>query len=88
MPLAKEIFPLTILGTCSGTALEHATKAQRGSRNTALLFFILGARWGWVVKDTPRPLYPRVKTMYLLYEMLGGLCGRFGRYSIPLASSP
>ena len=33
--------------------LEQATKAQRGSRGIALLFFNLGARWGgW---STPRP---------------------------------
>jgi hypothetical protein len=44
MPRAKEIFPLTILGTRADTALEHATKAQRGRRNIALLFFNLGAR--------------------------------------------
>ena len=34
-------------------------KAQRWSRGTALLSFNLGARCGWVVKATPRPLYPR-----------------------------
>jgi hypothetical protein len=35
--------------------LEQTTKAQRGSRGTALLFN-LGARWGgW---STPRPLSP------------------------------
>ena len=38
--------------------LEQATKAQRGSTGIALLFFNLGARWGWVVNATPRPLYP------------------------------
>jgi len=33
--------------------LEQATKAQRGSRVIALLFFNLEARWGgWL---TPRP---------------------------------
>ena len=39
--------------------LEQATKAQRGSKGTALSFFNLGARWGWVVNATPRPLYPQ-----------------------------
>jgi hypothetical protein len=34
-------------------------KAQRGSRVIALFFFNLGARWGWVVNATLRPLYPR-----------------------------
>jgi catalase len=40
-------------------SLEQAMNAQRGSRGIALLFFNLGARWGWVVNATPRPLYPR-----------------------------
>ena len=39
--------------------LERATKARRGSSCIALLFLNLGARWGWVVNATPRPLYPR-----------------------------
>jgi hypothetical protein len=39
--------------------LEEAMKAQRGRRIIALLFFNLGARWGWVVNATPWPLYPR-----------------------------
>jgi hypothetical protein len=38
--------------------LEQATKAQRGSRDTALLFLYLGPRWGWVVIATPRPFCP------------------------------
>jgi len=37
--------------------LEKSTKAQRGRRGIAQ-FFNLGARWGWVVNATPRPLYP------------------------------
>jgi len=36
--------------------LQQATKAHMGSRGLALLFFNLGARWGWVVNATPRPL--------------------------------
>jgi len=39
--------------------LEQTTKAHRGSRGIALLFFNLGARRRWVVNATPRPLYPR-----------------------------
>ena len=39
--------------------LEQATKPLRGIRGIALLFLNLGARWGWVVGATPRPLYPR-----------------------------
>jgi hypothetical protein len=38
--------------------LEQATKAQRGSSGVDLLFFNLGAKWGWVVNATSRPLYP------------------------------
>jgi len=53
MPRAKEILPLTILGTCAGTVLEYATKAQTGIRNIGLQFFNLGARRvGW---SKPRP---------------------------------
>ena len=39
--------------------LEQAMKAQSGSRDITYSFFNLGARWGWVVNATPRPLYPR-----------------------------
>ena len=38
--------------------LEQTMKAQRGSQGIRLLLNF-GARWGWVVNDTPRPLYPR-----------------------------
>ena len=34
-------------------------KAQRVSRGIPLFFLKLGTRWGWVVKATPRPIYPR-----------------------------
>jgi hypothetical protein len=33
-------------------------RAQRGSRGINLPILDLGARWGWVVSTTPRPLYP------------------------------
>jgi hypothetical protein len=33
-----------------------------GSRGTALLILNLGARRGWVVSTTPRPLYPRERS--------------------------
>lgn len=35
-------------------ALAQAIKTQRGSRGTALLFFNLGASWGWVINVMPR----------------------------------
>ena len=34
---------------------------------------------GWMVKATPRPLYPPAKTQYPLYGRLGGPQGRSGR---------
>ena len=40
----------------------HSTadhEAPQGEYSIALLSFTLGARWGWVVNDTPRPLYLR-----------------------------
>ena len=43
-------------------AVEHAAKAQRGSRGIAYSFFNLGARFSWVVIATPRPLYRREVT--------------------------
>jgi hypothetical protein len=36
----------------------NAMKAYRGSRGVAPLIINLGRRWMWVVKYTPRPLYP------------------------------
>jgi len=45
-------------GTDLKFTLEHVTKAQRGIRGIDV-FFNPGARWGWVVIATPRPLYPR-----------------------------
>jgi hypothetical protein len=39
--------------------IEHAMKTQKRSRTLTYSFFNLGARWGWVVNVTPRPLYPR-----------------------------
>jgi hypothetical protein len=51
--------------------LEQAMKAQRRSRDIALLFNF-GARWGWVVNATPRTLYP-------MYRRMGGPQARSGR---------
>jgi hypothetical protein len=38
--------------------LEQAMKTQSGSRCIVILFLNLGARKGWVVNVTSRPLYP------------------------------
>jgi hypothetical protein len=40
--------------------IQQATKGQEGSRVITLLLD-LGARRGWVVSNTPRPLYPKEK---------------------------
>jgi hypothetical protein len=58
---------------------QQATKAQRGIRGIALLIRDLGARRGWVVSTTPRPLYPPGNTLYPLYRRLDGPQGRSGR---------
>ena len=50
-----------------------------GDKAQALLILNFGARWGWVVSTTPRPLYPRGNTRYPLYRRLGGPRGRSGR---------
>jgi hypothetical protein len=74
----------------------QATKGLEGGRGIALLFHDLGARRGWVVSTTPRPLYPPGKIRYRLYRRLGGPQGRSGlvqkisphRVSIPGPSCP
>jgi hypothetical protein len=38
--------------------LYQATTGLEGSTGIALLILDLGARRGWVVSTTPRPLYP------------------------------
>jgi hypothetical protein len=65
-------------------SIEQATKAQRGCRCIALLFFNLGARWGWLTNATLRPLYPRERPSINckggwvgLRHGLGG-CGKSG----------
>jgi hypothetical protein len=37
-------------------ALEKAMKTQREAEAYLYSFFNLGARWGWMVNTTPRPL--------------------------------
>jgi hypothetical protein len=38
---------------------RNRPEGPEGGRGIALLFLDLGARRGWVVRTTPRPLYPR-----------------------------
>ena len=46
--------PLEVMFT-----LEHRPRRPRGGVGVQLYYFFnLGARWGYVVRDTPRPLYP------------------------------
>jgi hypothetical protein len=40
-------------------AQKQTMKAQRGNKGIAYSFFNLGARLGWVVNATPRPIDPR-----------------------------
>ena len=76
--------------------LEQATKAQRGSRGIALLFFILGASWWYVVGATFQCCTLGKETCYPLYRRLGGPQGRSGRVqhtsphqdSMPGSSNP
>ena len=42
-------------------SLEQAMKALSWSKVYLYSFFNLSARWGWVVNDTPRPLYPEAR---------------------------
>ena len=58
---------------------EHSTKAQRGSRGIAVLFFNLGARWGGWSTSRPGRSLPPGKTRYPLYRRLVGTQSRSGR---------
>jgi hypothetical protein len=62
-----------------GFSLQQATRAQRGSRGTVLLFHDFGARWWCVVSITPQSPLPPGKTRYPLYRRLDGPQGRSGR---------
>jgi len=43
-------------------------KEQRRKRSIAFFCTNLGAKWGWLVKDTPRLHYPREESRYTLEE--------------------
>ena len=47
----------------------HMTQRQIAS--TALLFFKLSARWGWVVNATPWPRYPRERDQVPIVQEAG-----------------
>jgi hypothetical protein len=69
---------------------------KRRSRGIALLIIDLGARRGWVVSTTPRPLYPRERPgTHCTGGWVGPRAGldvweksRLHRDSIPVPSSP
>ena len=72
-------------------------RAMKGIEVYMYLYCNLGAKWGWVVDATPRPLYPASKESRCpLYRRHGGSQGRSGRLrktsphwdSIPRPSSP
>jgi hypothetical protein len=46
-----------------------------GSRRTALLMLNLGARWGWVINTTLRPLYPRERATVPIVQEAGWTSG-------------
>jgi hypothetical protein len=50
---------VAIIWQRSRSPYNRPQMAQRGSRGVALLMLDLGARRGWVVCITPRPLYPQ-----------------------------
>jgi hypothetical protein len=57
--------------TCVCKGKDHPItghQGPRGVRGIALLIFNLGARSGWVVSTTPRPLYPREDPVPIVQE--------------------
>jgi len=76
---------------------ENRLRRPRGEVEVQLYsFFNLGARWGWVVNATPRPLYPRGRPgTRCIGGWVGAIAGLYGfgksclhRDSIPGPSSP
>jgi len=53
------------------STLEQAMKDQRGVQVYLYAFFNLGARWGWLVNDTSRPLYPRERDLVPIVQEFG-----------------
>jgi len=77
----------------SKVALAHATKAYMGRRRTAPLILYRGNRWKWVVRITPRPLYPPKEHRHPFSMWLSRLQSRSGRskeetIALPGPSSP
>jgi hypothetical protein len=56
--------------------LEHAMKAQMGSRGIAVLLAVHGVGWSM---PHPGHCIPGKDTLYLLYRRLGGLQGQSGQ---------
>jgi len=51
-------------------------EAQRWSGGIAPLILNLCARWGWVVNDTPQPLYLRERDQVSIVEKTAGTPGQ------------
>jgi hypothetical protein len=65
---------------CFFLTKHHAMKAYWDSGGIAPRILNLGTRWRWVVRFTPRPLYPQGKSpWYPLHRRLGGKQSRSGR---------
>jgi hypothetical protein len=59
---------------------NHTMESCRGNGCIAPCILYLGTRWRWVVSFTPRPLYPKGKSLsYPLDRRLGGPQSRSGR---------
>jgi hypothetical protein len=56
--------------------LGQVMKAQRGSGCIFYSFFNFGTRWGWVIKATPRPIYPRERLSTHCVEGWVDECGK------------
>jgi hypothetical protein len=52
-------------------SLEQVSKAQRGSRCIAILFFNLCARWGLVVNATSLPFYIQKRDAVTIVQEAG-----------------
>ena len=60
-PLVEGVPPIkfTVSDGVKEKGKGHPLTSHEGPEVEYRLFFNLGAKWGWVVNATPRPLYPR-----------------------------
>jgi hypothetical protein len=74
----ESVASLQMSGSIKVEVPRNRPEGPEGVTDIALHFLDLGAKRGWVVSTTPRPLYPG-KTRYPLYRRLGGPQSRSGR---------